>query len=43
MFGNKGIMFYHSEVDIHGIPRNVTWTMLSNTANVGATEITLLH
>ena len=43
MFGNKGLIFYHSQVDIHGIPRNVTWTMLSNTAEIGTTEINLLH
>lgn len=40
-FGNKCIAVHHSFLDMHGIPRSVTWTSLETTAAVGDTSITL--
>lgn len=41
IFGNKGIGVYGGTLDIHGVPRNPTWTELYTTAYVGDIEITL--
>jgi len=40
--GGKGIGVYGG-LDIHGKPREVTWTKLSTTANAGANTITLVR
>lgn len=37
IFGNKVIAMYNGLLDIHGIPRNPTWTSLETTANIGDT------
>ena len=42
-FGNKCIGVRFSTIDIHGEPRDVTWTELDSTAEAGATTITLLE
>ena len=42
MFGNKVLAVYEGELDIHGVKRDVTWTLLSRTANAGDTTISLL-
>ena len=36
-FGNKVIAVRYGILDMHGIKRNVTWTRLAFTADVGAT------
>lgn len=36
LFGNKVIAVYKGTLDIHGAPVNVTWTDLSQTADVGS-------
>ncbi len=43
IFGNKVIAMYNGLLDIHGIPRNPTWTSLETTANIGDTKITLMR
>ena len=40
MIGGKGIGVYGG-LDLHGKPRNVSWTTLSNTAKAGTNVITL--
>lgn len=40
MIGGKGIGVYGG-FDMHGKPRNVTWTKLDQTANAGSNSITL--
>ena len=42
-FGNKCIGVHKSVLDIHGVPRDVTWTRLATTAIAGANEITLIE
>ena len=42
-FGNKCIGVRYSTLDIHGVPRDKTWTSLDSTAEVGATSITLIE
>jgi len=42
MYGSKGIGIQHGRLEMHGKPRDFTWTMLSTTAEAGATEITLM-
>ena len=42
-FGNKCIGVRYSTLDIHGVPRDVTWTSLQETAEVGANTITLME
>lgn len=37
MYGNKLIGVMNGKLDIHGTPRNVTWTYLSQSVNVGDT------
>ena len=41
IFGNKGIGVYGGTLDIHGVPRNPTWTELLTTAFAGENTITL--
>ena len=36
------MVVHNGILDIHGIPRNPTWTMMSTTALKGATQIHLL-
>jgi len=36
-FGNKVIAVYEGTLEIHGVPRNPTWTELLKTANKGDT------
>ena len=40
-FGNKVLGCHECTLDIHGKPRNPTWTLLTTTANVGDTTITV--
>jgi hypothetical protein len=40
-FGNKVIAVMQGTLDMHGVPRNPTWTELATTADVGSTTITL--
>jgi len=42
IFGNKVIGVNYGSLDMHGVKRSMTWTMLGATANIGATSITLL-
>ena len=37
IFGNKVIGNWEGVIDIHGVPRNPTWTELLTTANAGDT------
>ena len=41
-YGNKVIAVREGELDIHGADRSVTWTVLTVTANIGDTTITVL-
>ena len=41
MYGNKVIGVRDGILDMHGVARYPTWTMLNKTADVGATQITL--
>jgi hypothetical protein len=42
IFGSKVIGCRNCKLDIHGKPRNVTWTELSSTVNPGDTIINLM-
>ena len=42
-FGNKCIGVFYSTLDMHGKPRDVTWTSLLSTAEAGASSITLME
>ncbi len=39
LFGNKVMVVHNGVLDIHGIPRYPTWTMMSTTALAGANQI----
>ncbi|CAI2373695.1 unnamed protein product [Moneuplotes crassus] len=41
-YGNKGIFVRHSQFDMHGAYRNVTWTELYSTLSPGGGSITLM-
>jgi hypothetical protein len=41
IFGNKVIAMYNGVLDLHGVPRNPTWTSLDVTANINDNKITL--
>lgn len=41
MFGNKGIGCLECSISMYGQPRKYTWTVLSATANINATTITV--
>jgi hypothetical protein len=41
IYGNKVLALRHGTLDIHGIKRNPTWTMLEMTVEANSTEITL--
>jgi hypothetical protein len=41
IYGNKVIGVRHGRLDMHGIPRSPTWTMLETTAEANSTVITL--
>ena len=41
IYGNKVIGVRWGTLDIHGIPRQPTWSSLESTAEIGDTEITL--
>jgi len=43
IFGNKVIAMYNGVLDIHGVPRNPTWTMLETTSDIGSKTITLMR
>jgi len=43
MYGNKVIANRFGILDMHGVARNITWTRLAQTANVGDTQIVLLE
>ena len=38
-FGNKVWAFHNGILDMHGIPKQVTWTLLANTAKRGDTSV----
>ena len=40
-FGNKCFANHRGTLDIHGVPRKITWTDLAKTAEAGDTEIEL--
>jgi hypothetical protein len=41
VYGNKGLIVHHGQIDIFGEVRTPTWTLLANTAIKGATTVTL--
>lgn len=41
IYGNKGLIVHHGQIDIIGPVRTPTWTLLAQTAEIGATTITL--
>jgi hypothetical protein len=41
IFGNKCLAVKHSTLDMHGIERTPTWTVLNETVEPGATVIKL--
>jgi hypothetical protein len=41
IYGNKVIAIRHGTLEMHGIPRTPTWTVLDSTAAPGSTTITL--
>lgn len=41
IYGNKCIAVRHGTLDLHGVPRNPTWTELETTVLPGASKITL--
>lgn len=43
IFGNKVIAMYNGVLDMHGVTRNPTWTMLDTTSDVNSTTITLIR
>ena len=43
IYGNKVIAMYNGIIDMHGMPRTPTWTMLNFTANMGDITITLIE
>ena len=43
IFGNKVIAMYDGVLDLHGVPRTPTWTSLNVTAEIGATQITIIR
>jgi G8 domain len=43
IFGNKVIAMYNGVLDLHGVPRNPTWTMLDTTSDIGSTTLTLVR
>ncbi len=43
IFGNKVIAMYNGVLEMHGVPRNPTWTELEITAEIDAITITLIR
>jgi hypothetical protein len=43
IYGNKVIGIRFGTLDMHGVQRDITWTRLASTADIGATSITLLE
>ena len=43
IFGNKVIAMYNGLLDLHGVPRNPTWTELDITVEAGSDKITLIR
>ena len=43
IFGNKVIAMYNVVLDMHGVPRNPTWTELDVTAEIGSTTIKMIR
>ena len=43
MYGNKVIAMYDGTLDLHGVPRHPTWTMLDCTAEIGSKTITMIE
>jgi G8 domain/IPT/TIG domain len=43
IFGNKVIAMLNGVLDIHGVPRNPTWTMLDSTSEAGSTTLTMMR
>ena len=38
-FGNKVWAFHNGILDMNGIPKKITWTLLNVTANIGDTSV----
>lgn len=43
IYGNKCIAVRNGILDFHGVPRNPTWAELDQTAEIGATSITMIR
>ena len=43
LFGNKVIAMYNGILELHGVPRDPTWTMLETTSDIGSDTITLIR
>jgi hypothetical protein len=43
IYGNKCIGVRYATLDLHGVPRDVTWTNLEATVEAGATQISLIE
>ena len=43
IFGNKVVAIMNGVLEMHGVPRNPTWTELSTTSLVGSSQITLIE
>jgi len=41
IYGNKGIFVRHGQLDIHGVERDYTWTLLATTVEAGQNTIEL--
>jgi len=41
IYGNKVIGVRFGQLEMHGVPRSITWTRLAATADVNATSIEL--
>ena len=42
-YGNKVWAFHMATLDMHGLPKQITWTVLSRTAQAGDTIVLLLN
>ncbi|CDW80878.1 ipt tig domain containing protein [Stylonychia lemnae] len=43
IYGNKCIAVRNSILELHGVPRFPAWTSLASTAEIGATQVTLIQ
>ena len=42
-FGNKGFGAHKGTIDIHGIPRKPTWTLLAKTVEAGSDKVKIIY